>query len=406
MPKDTLFIIGNGFDCWQGLDTSYGSFKKYYFKHRDEILKKLKIKKKVIHFKDGRTTKLSDVEIVYGDPFDPKELDDIFWGAFEVSLSKINAERLNLFFGKDKAGLKEMNRSIRNAKRILREAFCSWISGINIDARAPRHLFGDNCLFINFNYTDTLLKHFGVKEQNEYHIHGEASDKESIVFGHSAHPQLPEEYLHRFGGRFKGLYYVENLLYETDKHVDENIYTLALFLAVNGANPECIKNIYVLGHSMSPADIGYFDFLMRATKISGNDEETSQEYEGTKENDPLDELQLRLQYAIEHTGYGKDDDTIDKEQQEAVMRRYVAEQNAFDKEFEKNFVKLFGKNAEHAVNSYKGPAPRTKDAAWHITYHTDKDLTWAKTVMTELGCQNYKLYPDIDECLKPFIKSE
>lgn len=44
---DTLIVIGNGFDRWQGLNTSYADFHRYYLEHRDEILKKLHIKKHI-----------------------------------------------------------------------------------------------------------------------------------------------------------------------------------------------------------------------------------------------------------------------------------------------------------------------------------------------------------------------
>lgn len=43
---DTLFIIGNGFDIWQGLHTDYFQFRDYYIEHRDEILNNLHLKKK------------------------------------------------------------------------------------------------------------------------------------------------------------------------------------------------------------------------------------------------------------------------------------------------------------------------------------------------------------------------
>lgn len=44
-PIDTIVVIGNGFDRWQGLNTSYADFQTYYHEHLDEILKKLHIKK-------------------------------------------------------------------------------------------------------------------------------------------------------------------------------------------------------------------------------------------------------------------------------------------------------------------------------------------------------------------------
>lgn len=41
---DTLIIVGNGFDIWRGLNTSYSSFRNYYLEHRIEIIKCLKLK--------------------------------------------------------------------------------------------------------------------------------------------------------------------------------------------------------------------------------------------------------------------------------------------------------------------------------------------------------------------------
>ena len=39
-----LFLIGNGFDRWQDLPTSYDNFRQYYFNHILEITKQLRIK--------------------------------------------------------------------------------------------------------------------------------------------------------------------------------------------------------------------------------------------------------------------------------------------------------------------------------------------------------------------------
>lgn len=76
---DTLVVIGNGFDRWQGLNTSYFAFRDYYLAHRDRIMRSLGIRKKVIRCSSGPDIVLSDVELIYGDPFAPKELADDFW---------------------------------------------------------------------------------------------------------------------------------------------------------------------------------------------------------------------------------------------------------------------------------------------------------------------------------------
>lgn len=405
-PKDTLVIIGNGFDRWQGLNTSYYNFRDYYLAHRDEILRKLRIRKKVIRNEDGSCIGISDVELIYGDPFQPKELDDGFWGTFETSLDKIDAERINLFFGKDRKGLREMKKSVQNANRILREAFCRWIATITIEEMDTGYQFGDNCLFINFNYTDTLLKRFGVRAEDELHIHGEANDKESIVVGHANHPQLPEEMLYRMGGRFRGLFFVEQILYETDKHVQDNIRLLCMFLAIKGTMPTDIKHVYVLGHSMSLPDIEYFAFLADATCTRDENDAQEQDNEIHSDIDPLEALHLRMQYAIQHGGYGLQNEQIDPAQQEAIARQFEQELAERSQVLENDFYKMIKKalkQNEYGSASNAISVPRTEDAMWHISCHSDKDKCWAEAVMKELGCSRYQLYDTIDECLEPFM---
>ncbi len=391
---DTIVVIGNGFDRWQGLNTSYANFQTYYHEHLDEILKKLHIKKRKYVSPDGTVEEWSDVELIYGDPFDPGELDNEFWNNFENALADIDAERLNLFFGKERKDLKVMRRSLRNAKRILSEAFCGWIATISITKEDAGYQFGDNCVFINFNYTDTLRKRFGVEEMRTFHMHGEATDKKSIVFGHNRHPQESETLLATMGGRFGGLYFVDEILYETDKHCQDNIQILCMFLAMNGVMCEEIKDIYVLGQSMSPVDIEYFDFLMRSSKVPSldNAEEEASEIEA---EDELDELNQRMQFIIDEIGYHN---TANESAANAMERRQQREQDARNEQYSKEFLKMLGKPTKTELDSVK-VAPRTEDAKWHISYFGDTDKEWKEIVMKELGCSNYQLYPSIDECI-------
>lgn len=399
--KDTLVIIGNGFDLWQGCNTSYTEFQKDYLAHRDEILRKLHIKKHKYLDELGNSISLSDVELIYGDPFEPAELRGEFWGTFETSLADIDAERINMFFGKDFKGLKKMRRCVQNANWILREAFCSWIGTTQVAEGKEKYDFGDNCLFINFNYTDTLRKRFGVKEEDECHIHGEATDKRSIIFGHSSHPELPEEMLYEFGGRFRGLYFIEEILYMTDKHVEDHMQELCMFLAIHGVMPEAIKHVYVLGHSMSLPDIEYFIFFANATK---KNDVVGIYPEKEELRDELEEQHKRLQYAIKHSGYGMDKAEIEEENRDAVTRRFLKEQEARNKEYQKMFMDALGKGLFSADNQEVGiESTRTEDAMWHISYYSYRDKVWAQALMKTLGCNNVVLYPTIDECLQEFI---
>lgn len=163
-PVDTLILIGNGFDIWQNLDTSYRSFERYYEAHLEEVLERFHLKKYTKYNDDGtiaidsegNTITYSDVELFYGDPFKPQKLDHTFWWNFETSMDKIDDQQINYFFGRD--GVKNIKRCAENAQKILKEMFRDWVGTIHISEEISKYAFGDNVLFVNFNYTDTLLK--------------------------------------------------------------------------------------------------------------------------------------------------------------------------------------------------------------------------------------------------------
>ncbi len=401
VQKDTLIIIGNGFDIWQGLDTSYSAFRKYYLRHRNEIMKKLHIKKRKVIYSNNHIEEFSDVELVYGDPFQPNELDELFWGNFESSLNKIDDQKLNLFFGKERNDLKEMSRSIKNAKKILTTAFCDWIVSLEINKQNQKYKFGDNCIFINFNYTDTLVKRFGINPCIVHHIHGESSDKSSIVFGHSSHPEYPLMDLYKFGGRFRGAFFVDCLLYETDKHVSDHIQELIMFLALHNVMPEEIKHVYVLGHSMNPVDIEYFQFLINTTCSQTIIEEET----FTQNNfDPIQDYKLQMDYVFSHRDRNINNVSPNEQQINAVHKRFLTEQEARNKFMEKLFFKKFGIKTKNSKSQLSDTYinNRLEDAKWHISCYSTKDKQWVDLVMRELGCKNYFTYETIDECIKNF----
>ena len=90
---NTLIIIGNGFELWQGLPTSYSEFEKYYRLNRDRIMGKLHIKPIEVVGEDGDGFFISPVEVLYGDPFDPCDLDYEFWSSYKDSLDEIDDQR-------------------------------------------------------------------------------------------------------------------------------------------------------------------------------------------------------------------------------------------------------------------------------------------------------------------------
>ena len=441
--KDTLILIGNGFDIWQGLNTSYSQFEEYYYAHREEILRKLRIKAYKIYGADrkpkldqtGKPVVCSDVELLYGNPFAPDTgLARMFWHRFEDSLNKIDTQRLNLYFGKERRGLSEMKRSAHNAQRILRKAFCDWIGTIQLKGQETGYQFGDNCLFVNFNYTDTLPKRFRINPEDEYHIHGEATDPASIIFGHAAHPESPYQPLKRLGGRYQGLYIIEEILYDTDKHIEDNFSDLCLFFAIHGLMAGDIKQIYVLGHSFGPADIGYFRHIVNATQgiMEDPEEDLSEEDKAYLDQmDSLETFQMNVQYAV-HGSYRSmgvipsayppiiegdpESERMLRIEAAAVRRRFLAEQCERNWRRDKVFMKMLRRAGKKGIgHSEMGPpsgggetkAERPKETAppqWHISYFSDEDKQRVESTMRRLKCQNFTMYPTIDACLERFRK--
>ena len=451
-----LILIGNGFDRWQGLPTSYDHFKKYYRDHIFSVARELRIKTTV----DDDGMLITPVEMIFGDISRPSALPQEFFWNFEASTALIDDQNIINHFKKTKIGLYRLQQTVHAAQRILQKIFGDWIESIEITPEKPKYRFDDSCYFINFNYTATLEKRFGVNEKNVYHIHGEATDPESIIFGHSTHPEtafselMRQRFVRTLDGkkskRLQGLYLIENVLYATDKHVWDNIDDLCEFMTLDGLHMEDISDVYVLGHSFAEPDYEYFNFLVKATQMGCDFNELSAlwkirdiAFEQIDDDKLLDFINLNIAYATLHRKrvLGKDNisfpqaeqferalfgqtdvytdgagnihkkDVNDENIKNAVHKRFLMEQAARTKEVIEELCLL--KNVkELPADCFSilkaadfidgGHAPRIVDAKWHISYNTEDDEKQIKSVLQRTGCENFKLFHGIDECISEF----
>lgn len=444
-----LIIVGNGFDRWQGLPSSYEDFRKYYIQHIDEIIGKLGYKNHTYSREGGGT--ITDVDLIYGDPFHPDKLADDFFCTFEISLAQLDDQLINQYFGKTHRALYQMQESIDRAQTILREAFGGWIASVDIPKEKADYQFPDDCFCINFNYTGTLQRRFGVSGIRDYHIHGEADDIESMIFGHATHPELPfpelmeQKFIRPKSQRLRGLYLIEAALYETDKAVEDNIDDLCEFMAIDGLHIEDIEDIYVLGHSFGEPDYQYFNFLCNATKVGCDFEKLSAAgrldmdfLRGLDEESMFRWIRLNIDYAVHHreraigkkpipypelekldrmiyqAAWGRDEyynGEVAAEAAAAVHQRFLLEQAARTKEIIDELctikhVRKIPKDIHSVLGAASyidgGHCPRGKDARWHISYFSETGKQQIESVLGRIGCDNYTLYPSIDETIATF----
>jgi hypothetical protein len=279
----TLYIIGNGFDIYHGLDTRYQFFAFYLQKNNSELYDLL-----VQYYG------LPDL-----DPHDPDSKYDPLWSQFEKALAGLDVETVlddntnylpdygsDDFRDRDYHAFQiEMELIIDKLTKELFNAFKDFILSVQFpDSIDSKYLaFKENAIFLNFNYTDTLEKYYGINRGKIIYIHGKAKEiGTELVLGHGVDPStfkddppsppkgLSEEELfewqqaqsdrHDFAYE-SGKEELYSYFYKSFKPTAEIIIEKAPFFA----SLRDVTDIYVLGHSIASVDQAYFHAVIQAT---------------------------------------------------------------------------------------------------------------------------------------------
>ncbi|WP_333624545.1 bacteriophage abortive infection AbiH family protein [Sphingobacterium siyangense] len=249
-----LFIIGNGFDLFNGLPTRYSDFHKFVSENHHDLE--------------------NDIEEYFSFNVDDKYL----WKDFENDLATFNYRNLfnsynhidvmNESFSPSEAfGLEDdISENVGHLIDKMRSAFTEWIEAVEFPAKGPNQLqFPEKAYFINFNYTDTLEVLYGISKQNILYIHNNANDLQGdLIFGHG---QLKEndpadEELDKDGNSNRTIFTdSENAarypFYAFMKNSEEILNDNKEYFS----NLDGITEITVLGHSLGKPDWIYFKEL-------------------------------------------------------------------------------------------------------------------------------------------------
>ena len=245
-----LYIIGNGFDIFTGLHTSYADFRRWL-----EV----------------------NYVFVYENMVSAYNMDGEWWNDFETQLGLLDVEDYVRRFNKPEKSITKIiadlesrkqkkNNSIstglysesscanrlRGLLEILQFCFERWVDDCQRMITDPKytHIEKSNSFFINFNYTDVLEWLYKIPEERVLHIHGRASKHEHLIFGHNKHP-------HGGVGSNIDVDRTCSVLYRYQKNPYEHIFT-------HGKLPDIIsdvKEIHVYGLSISAVDEDYLDWI-------------------------------------------------------------------------------------------------------------------------------------------------
>jgi hypothetical protein len=245
----TLYIIGNGFDLWHGLPTSYDLFYEYA--------------KETLHELDSYFIDKSHSGL---------------WNDFENSLSTFN---WRLFYeAHDNTDISaedfrpseafsledDLTEQADNIVTAIKEHFHDWICGIDVLAAEKKMSFQSNDLFLTFNYTSTLQLVYGIDSDRVVHIHGRSDTFDELVFGHGATmEEVPE--LDENGDSNRTMFSdaegaAKYPFHALQKPVNEVIArNSSFFLSLSG-----MATIIVIGHSLNEIDLPYFREVAKNAK--------------------------------------------------------------------------------------------------------------------------------------------
>jgi len=275
----TLYIIGNGFDIHHKLDTRYQSFANYLAENNSEVYDLLL---NYYGLPDITNPELTDEEYALWSRFEQALADLDYLTVLDDNSDLISSPGAEDFRDRDWHSYQiEMELIIKNLTITLISDFNSFILEVEYENIPDNTLIKleENSHFLNFNYTETLQKSYGILEERITYIHNKAdADNCTLILGHGTDPSnfidneeeppqgLSDEEFYEWREQKADEY---DYSYESAKQEILSYYTKAFkntaSIIENNidffANLTGVEKVIVLGHSISEVDLKYFEVL-------------------------------------------------------------------------------------------------------------------------------------------------
>ena len=238
----TLYIIGNGFDLYHGLHTSYSDFHDFLSCHGEgDLIDSMEHYWGHYDVLHGEHTLWSDLERALGEYNVKDIMDDMFEG------HSLDIDHIASSVGEVDA---EVTENFVPLRERLNEQFSSWVRSMDFSRVSRKSLqgFAPSGLFLVFNYTDTLEKVYGVSSSQVLHIHGDAGNlADELIVGHDKYDRT--EYQHQIASVINGLYK------DTAKIISRHHEFFSQLSSID--------TVVVYGHSIADVDLPYFQEIKR-----------------------------------------------------------------------------------------------------------------------------------------------
>ena len=242
-----LYIIGNGFDLAHDIKSGYSDFREWLVYNKNNLVEMMDI-----FFSNQR---------------------DI-WSGIEQALGEYNEDSILEYCKPDKDF--DYDHSLSASARIedapmdvfqpvleeFREAFRDWVNSIEISGIEKLYKLNPDSRYLSFNYTDTLETEYGIPQNQVTHIHGSRLDNDEYIVGHNNYRD-PSSVWDKDGLIFEQRAYEDIITWmnKFTKQYSKNIANHSSFFD----SQYDIKQILVIGHSMSKVDWPYFEEIIKKT---------------------------------------------------------------------------------------------------------------------------------------------
>ena len=285
--SDCLIVIGNGFDLFHGIPSSYWGFYNYLKENSSsynflENLKRYDPESEESIFSIfGNTNNSDDDTSSFLEKIERFIDTDELWCNFEKALGDLDADELRDYFSDEikSYGDDDWSDSYHHSYQFAIEEglgfakqipkyLKDWICKIDIDTIKPKlsaNIISPDAFYITFNYTRTLEDVYDIPDKQICHIHGSVDDFGELIVGHGDKSSFkrPPLYTYEEDDDIR-LIEGEKLIAKYFKKTYKNVEKIIKQNEGVWNRLKKVKKVYILGHSLSDVDMPYFEKIYQS----------------------------------------------------------------------------------------------------------------------------------------------
>lgn len=254
--RETLFIIGNGFDLHHRILSSYADFYRWLLSNDCSFF--VDQLEYIFH----RTTGIdlwADFENTLGD----YNYDSLYHEY--ADLYKIDEDHmLRIAAQKEDATISAIGGTLGDIQPI----FAEWVASIDIKGVKPDLTLFSESKYITFNYTKTLEEVYGIPTRNILYIHGSVTNHEEIVVGHGNIVDPCSVFVedgtpfYEENGKTQIIEAMNTLAKDVKGIMNKH---MSFFKSLSN-----IQHVIVYGHSLSVIDRPYFELIKNSISTNAD----------------------------------------------------------------------------------------------------------------------------------------